>query len=165
MKISIIIPVYNEEKTILHVLNEINNLRFSKFEKEVIIVDDGSTDSTKAILEKNKNVFDKHISFDLNKGKGAAVKAGLEISSGDYIVFHDADLEYESKDLLKFEDLFIKFNADGIIGSRFNYDKYTRSHSILNKIANLILTFFLILYLTQHSLIFILAISLLKKNF
>ena len=142
MKISIIIPVYNEEKTILHVLNEINNLRFSKFEKEVIIVDDGSTDSTKAILEKNKNVFDKHISFDLNKGKGAAVKAGLEISSGDYIVFHDADLEYESKDLLKFEDLFIKFNADGIIGSRFNYDKYTRSHSILNKINNLILIFF-----------------------
>ena len=74
MKISIIIPVYNEEKTILHVLNEINNLRFSKFEKEVIIVDDGSTDSTKAILEKNKNVFDKHISFDLNKGKAQLLK-------------------------------------------------------------------------------------------
>ena len=142
MKISIIIPVYNEEKTILNVLNEIHNLKFSKFEKEVVIVDDGSTDRTKAILAKNNNVYNKHISFDLNKGKGAAVKAGLEISSGDYIVFHDADLEYEPKDLLKFEDLFIKFNADGIIGSRFNYDKYTRSHSILNKIANFILTFF-----------------------
>ena len=116
-------------------------MKFSKFEKEVIIVDDGSTDRTKQ-LTKNNSLYNKHISFDLNKGKGAAVKVGLEISSGDYIVFHDADLEYEPKDLLKFEDLFIKFNADGIIGSRFNYDKYTRSHSILNKIANLILTFF-----------------------
>lgn len=142
MKISIIIPVYNEEKTILDVLNELKHLAFSKLEKEVIVVDDGSTDRTKTILEKNKNLFNKLISFDLNKGKGAAVKAGLEISSGDYVVFHDADLEYEPRDLLKFEEIFIKFDADGIIGSRFNYDKYTRSHSILNKIANFILTFF-----------------------
>ena len=142
MKISIIIPVYNEEKTILNVLNELKHLVFSKLEKEVIVVDDGSTDRTKTILEKNKNLFNKLISFDLNKGKGAAVKAGLEISSGDYVVFHDADLEYEPRDLLKFEEIFIKFDADGIIGSRFNYDKYTRSHSILNKIANFILTFF-----------------------
>ena len=142
MKISIIIPVYNEEKTILNVLNELKHLVFSKLEKEVIVVDDGSTDRTKTILEKNKNLFNKLVSFDLNKGKGAAVKAGLEISSGDYVVFHDADLEYEPRDLLKFEEIFIKFDADGIIGSRFNYDKYTRSHSILNKIANFILTFF-----------------------
>ena len=142
MKISIIIPVYNEEKTILNVLNELKHLVFSKLEKEVIVVDDGWTDRTKTILEKNKNLFNKLISFDLNKGKGAAVKAGLEISSGDYVVFHDADLEYEPRDLLKFEEIFIKFDADGIIGSRFNYDKYTRSHSILNKIANFILTFF-----------------------
>ena len=71
------------------------------------------------------------------------VKIGLDKCNGEYIVFQDADLEYDPHDLLKFENVFLKFKADGIIGSRFNYDKYTRSHSILNKIGNSFLTFIL----------------------
>ena len=77
---------------------------------------------------------------------------GLQNSSGHYVVIQDADLEYDPNDLLKFEEVFLKFNADGIIGSRFNYDKFTRSHSILNKIGNYILTLiFNILYNTTFT--------------
>ena len=141
MIFTIIVPVYNEEKTLLNVLNNLSNLKFKSFKKELIIVDDGSTDETKKILNDNKNLYDKLLTSDLNQGKGAAVKLGLVNSNGEYIVFHDADLEYDPLDLLKFEDVFLKFNADGIIGSRFRYDKFTRSHSILNKFANFILTF------------------------
>ncbi len=152
MIFSIIIPVYNEEKTILLLLNELNKLQFTTFKKEIIVVDDGSTDNTKKILDENKDLFNKLLSNNSNQGKGSAVKEGLKKSTGEYIVIQDADLEYDPKDLLKFEEIFNKFNADGIIGSRFNYDKYTRSHSILNKIGNYLLTFiFNILYNTTFT--------------
>ena len=141
MIFSIIIPVFNEEKTILQVLNNLKDTKFLKFQKEIIVIDDGSTDGTKKILEENKNLYDHLYSNKSNKGKGAAVKIGLDKCNGEYIVFQDADLEYDPHDLLKFENVFLKFKADGIIGSRFNYDKYTRSHSILNKIGNSFLTF------------------------
>ena len=86
------------------------------------------------------------------KEKGLLLELGLKNASGQYIVFQDADLEYDPNDLLKFEEVFLKFNADGIIGSRFTYDKYTRSHSILNKIGNFTLTFlFNILYNTTFT--------------
>ena len=140
MIFSIIIPVFNEEKTILQVLNNLKDTKFLKFQKEVIVIDDGSTDGTKKILEENKNLYDHLHSNKSNRGKGAIkiVKIGLDRCNGEYIVFQDADLEYDlfTHDLLKFEDVFLKFKADVIIGSRFNYDKYTRSHSILNKIGN-----------------------------
>ena len=142
MKISIIVPVYNEEKTILEVLQDLSELKFKNFDKEIIIINDGSTDKTEETLNQNRNLFDKIFINKKNKGKGAAVKLGLENSTGTHIVFHDADLEYNPSDLLKFEEVFIKFDADGIIGSRFKYDKYTRSHNILNRFGNLILTFF-----------------------
>ncbi len=152
MIFSIIIPVYNEEKTILKVLNILNNLEFSKFQKEIIVVDDGSTDGTRNLLNENKNLYSSLYCNKKNTGKGSAVRLGLQNSKGDYIVFQDADLEYDPNDLLKFEEVFLKFNADGVIGSRFTYDKYTRSHSILNKLGNLILTFiFNILYNTTFT--------------
>jgi len=147
MIFSIIVPVYNEQNTILKVLEELNDLKFTTFKKEIIVINDGSTDETSNLLNANKHLFDKLYSNDVNKGKGAAVKIGLEKCNGSHIVFHDADLEYDPIDLIKFERLFIKFKADGIIGSRFTYDKYTRSHSILNRFGNFILTFiFNILY-------------------
>ena len=152
MKISIIVPVYNEEKTILEVLQDLENIKFNNFEKEIIVINDGSTDGTAKILDSNKNLFTKIYSNSTNQGKGSAVRIGLENTSGTHVVFHDADLEYNPLDLLKFEDVFIKFDADGIIGSRFKYDKYTRSHNILNRFGNLILTFlFNILYNTTFT--------------
>ena len=143
MIFSIIVPVFNEEKTILAILNQLKDVNFRKFKKEIIVINDGSTDNTKNLLNKHKDLYNFLYTNEKNEGKGSAVRLGLKNATGEYIVFQDADLEYDPIDLLKFEDVFLKFNADGIIGSRFRYDKYTRSHSILNKLGNYILTFIL----------------------
>lgn len=140
MIFTIIVPVYNEKKTILKVLKSLNEIKFTKFQKEIIVIDDGSTDGTIDILKENKNFFNTLLQNSKNEGKGSAVKLGLKHCNGDYIIFQDADLEYDPNELIKFEEIFLKFNADAIVGSRFNYDKFTRSHSILNKFGNYILT-------------------------
>ena len=109
MIFSIIVPVFNEEKTILKILNTLNNLSFLKFKKEIIVVDDGSTDSTRNILNQNKSLYSSLYFNEKNMGKGAAVKLGLKNCKGDYVVFQDADLEYDPNDLIKFEEVFLKF--------------------------------------------------------
>ena len=138
--ISIIVPVYNEEKTIFEILNKISNLRKNEYSLQVIVIDDGSNDSSIKILKDNQHLIDKLIVNEKNKGKGYSVKKGLEIADGKYIIFQDADLEYDPNDLLKFFKLIEKFQPDLIIGSRFIYSEYTRSHSILNKFGNNFIT-------------------------
>lgn len=152
MILSIIIPVHNEEKTVIKVLNKLKENNPKLLEYEIIVIDDGSTDNSKKLLEDNKNLYNKLLINERNKGKGFSVKKGIENASGKYIIFQDADLEYDPADFKKFEKIFINFDADGIIGSRFNYSDYTRSHNILNKIGNKILTFvFNILYNTTFT--------------
>ena len=141
MILSIIIPVYNEENTIIEILSKIKKNSSNLFKYEVIVVDDGSTDKTKVLLESNKNLFDKLLVNEKNSGKGFSIKKGLSHASGSHIIFQDADLEYNPSDFKKFEKIFSEFDADGIVGSRFIYADYTRSHNILNKIGNTILTF------------------------
>ena len=152
MILSIIIPVYNEEKTLLKSLESVIKLGSNLKEHEIIVVNDGSTDNTAKILEENKNLYDKLLTNESNRGKGYSIKKGLIESKGTHIIFHDSDLEYDSKDILKFIKIFLDFNADGIIGSRFNYADYTRSHNILNKFANNIITLtFNLLYNTTFT--------------
>ena len=141
MILSIIVPVYNEEKTVIDVLNKIKNNSSNLFKYEIIVIDDGSTDQSRKFLEDNKHLYDKLLVNESNKGKGFSVKKGLLNTSGTHIIFQDADLEYDPVDFKKFEKIFSDFDADGIIGSRFIYSNYTRSHNILNKIANTFLTF------------------------
>lgn len=141
-KLSILIPVYNEEKTIFTILNKINESKIENFDFEVIVINDGSTDNTLKILQENQNLYDQLLNYEKNQGKGFAVKNGLKVVTGDYVIFQDADLEYDPSDFIKFTNLINKLSVDIIIGSRFNYSDYTRSHNIANKIGNHILTFF-----------------------
>ena len=140
IKISIIVPVYNEEKTILEILKKLSDIKKTYENIEIIVINDGSIDSSNQILENNSNFYDSLLSYEKNKGKGNAVRNGLKVARGDYVTFQDADLEYDPKDLLKFFKVIDKFDPDLVIGSRLNYPEYTRSHNILNKFGNKILT-------------------------
>ncbi len=101
MKISIIIPVYNEQKTIAQVLQTVDGLKLDKFTKEIIVVDDGSKDASKEQILKTKISGMKFYSHDKNMGKGAAIKTGIDHATGEYIVIQDADTEYNPEDIKK----------------------------------------------------------------
>ena len=135
MKFSVLIPVFNEEKTVIEVLKRLNSTKVDEVDYEVIVINDGSTDKTKELLEQNRNLFSKLINNERNSGKGFSVKEGLKVASGDYIIFQDADLEYDPIEFKKFIKVCRQFDADLILGSRFIYSEYTRSHNILNKIG------------------------------
>ena len=152
MILSIIVPVYNEEKTVIDVLNKIKSNSSNLCKYEIIVIDDGSTDQSRKLLENNKHLIDKLLVNETNRGKGFSVKKGILNASGTHIIFQDADLEYDPVDFKKFEKIFLDFDADGIIGSRFVYSNYTRSHNILNKIGNTFLTFiFNLLYNSTYT--------------
>ena len=138
--ISIIIPSYNEEKSIIKVLERISNVITKDVVYEVIVIDDGSTDKTLEVLKSNSHLYNHLLTYNVNKGKGYAVKMGLKEANGEYIIFQDADLEYDPIEINNFHEIIEKFKPDLIIGSRFNYSKYTRSHNILNKFGNKLIT-------------------------
>ena len=116
--LSIIIPVYNEEKTLLNLLNKVKKLE-TVCELEVIIVNDGSSDGSKEIIDNNENLYSKAIHLKKNSGKGKAVIEGIKNCNLDYILIQDADLEYDPSDIKVFLEENKKFNYDLIMGSRF----------------------------------------------
>jgi glycosyltransferase involved in cell wall biosynthesis len=125
MKLSIIIPVYNEEKTIIHVLHKVNDLKFTKIEKEIIVINDGSQDQThEQIKQFEKTIFKEHqknfkyILHKKNQGKGAAVKTGIMHATGEYIVIQDADLEYDPQDIKKLLTPIQSKKAKVVYGTR-----------------------------------------------
>ena len=130
--LSIIVPVYNEERLINKSLPLIFDLNTNK---EVIVVDDGSTDKTPELLNNLKNKYDFIlVRQDLNKGKGAAVKRGLEEIRGDYFIICDADLEYDPQDIIKLFNEVINEESDNIViyGSRFKNVKKISFHYLVN---------------------------------
>ena len=164
MILSIIIPTYNEEHTVIEILKKIKNDSPNLCKYEVIVIDDGSTDQSRKLLENSKHLFDKLLVNETNKGKGFSIKKGILNATGTHIIFQDADLEYDPADYKKFEKIFSKFDADGIIGSRFIYSDYTRSYNILNKFGNKILTLiFNILYNTTFTDIYSCYFAFKKK--
>ena len=151
MILRIIVPVYNEEKILLKSLKNIKNSK-SAVEREIIVINDGSTDGSAKVLKENKELYNKLLINEKNMGKGYSIKKGLIEANGTHIIFHDADLEYDPKDITKFEKIFEDFKADAVLGSRFNYSDYTRSHNILNKFANKLITLsFNLLYNTTFT--------------
>src|SRR5574342_243674 len=96
MKLSIIIPAFNEESSIEEVIDRVKAV---KLNKEIIVVDDGSTDSTYNLLKKIADI--KLLKHSVNKGKGAAIRTALDHATGDFIIIQDADLEYHPKEYPK----------------------------------------------------------------
>ena len=139
MIISIIVPVFNEEKTILQILEKINAQK-NNFDLEIIIYDDFSNDGTREILLKNKNLYKKIILGEKNLGKGYGIKQALNYISGDVVIIQDADLEYDPNDYSILLQPIINNNADIVLGSRFKGDKPQRVLYFSHRIANCIIT-------------------------
>ena len=117
MLVSIIIPVFNESKTIFEILKKINKIK--GFKKEIIIINDGSTDNTKKIIQKKcSNLYSKFISYKENKGKGYACRKGLMQVEGQIVIIQDADLEYDPNDYAKLIEPIIKKKSKIVYGSR-----------------------------------------------
>lgn len=127
IKLSIIIPIYNEEKFIEEIVKKIHNVDLP-LEKEIIIVDDASTDNTSKIIENLKTRHQNIIFLQHKKnfGKGAAVRTGLKHFSGDMVVIQDADLEYNPEDFKKMAELILQGKTKVVYGSRFMHERYKK---------------------------------------
>lgn len=118
-KLSIVIPVYNEKKTILDVLDAVESVDLGGIEKEFVIVDDFSTDGTREILKNLKKNSYKIFFHSENQGKGSALRTGFKHSTGDIIIIQDADLEYNPEDYKKLVQPVVDNVAKVVYGSRF----------------------------------------------
>ncbi|MBL6931670.1 MAG: glycosyltransferase family 2 protein [Rhodospirillales bacterium] len=140
-KVSILIPVYNEQATIIDLLTAVAAQKIDGVEFEVIVIDDGSKDNTVKLLEDNAGLYTMLIKQPQNGGKGAAVKAGMKQASGDYILFQDADLEYDPADYKQLMLPVLRFDADVVMGSRFLAPEFVRVSYFWHKVGNLVITF------------------------
>lgn len=128
-KLSVIMPVYNEEKTISEVIEKVKSTKINNITKEIIVVDDFSTDNTRNILKKIKDKSIKILYHKKNMGKGASIITGIKNSSGDIILIQDADLEYSPNEYERLLKPIINNNAKVVYGSRLD--------SIRNNIKNM----------------------------
>lgn len=141
MKLSIVIPCYNEEKTLKIIVERV--IKFKELAKEIIIVDDCSTDNSRKIINELSDLHTeiKAIFLEKNQGKGSALKKGFEEVSGDIVLIQDADLEYDPKDYSALIKPFINTDADVVYGSRFMGGEFVRLHFFWHYVANKLLTF------------------------
>ena len=151
MKLSVIIPVYNEVETIREIVSRVQAL---PLELEIILVDDGSTDGTRDVLRSElEDVVGKVVYQEFNQGKGAAVRAGIAHVTGDVCVIQDADLEYDPRDLLDLLRPIEQGKADVVYGSRFVSGKERRVlffwHSLGNRFLTILSNCFTNLNLTD----------------
>ena len=137
MKISVIIPVFNEVNYIKKVIDNVYAKK-KEFDLEIIVSDDGSTDGTLDLI-KNNNKIDKFITKK-NEGKGSAIINALKYVTGDLVLIQDADFEYSPDDYKLLIDPFIKDNADVVYGSRFQGSSKKRIIYYKNRLANFFLT-------------------------
>jgi glycosyltransferase involved in cell wall biosynthesis len=155
MKLSIVIPCYNEEKTIKELILKVKkSVNLLNIENEIILIDDNSTDGTKDILKNElNNSIDKIIHNPKNLGKGYSIKKGVELAKGEFILIQDADLEYDPKDYSKLIKPLQNNIADVVFGSRFIGTNEKRVlyfwHSVGNKFLTILSNMFSNLNLTD----------------
>src|SRR5205809_4763207 len=117
MKLSVIIPAYNERSTIEAVVRRVQTVNLGPIEKEIIVVDDGSRDGTTEILKELAGI--RRISHERNAGKGAALTTGFQAATGDIVLLHDADLVYHREDYRTVIQPIVDGACDAVIGSLF----------------------------------------------
>lgn len=140
-KLSIVVPVYNEAMMISQAIEKIQKVGLGGLEKEIIIVDDYSTDGTKEELSKFKSVNNIKILYhDKNSGKGAALRTGFDAVTGDFVIVQDADLEYDPQDYPRLLKPLLDDKADVVYGSRFTGTEPHRVLFFWHYFGNLFLT-------------------------
>jgi len=157
MKLSILIPVYNEQYYIARTLDRVLRVDLPEdLEREIIVVDDGSTDGTREILETYQNKHGdvmRYVPQDRNYGKGAAIRKAIALATGDFCIFQDADLEYDPRDYGLVLKPLLEGVADAVYGSRFLYRERRRvlyfRHSLGNRLLTFLSNLFTDLYLTD----------------
>ncbi len=137
MKISVVIPVYNEQATIREIYECIKAV---DIDKEIIFIDDGSTDGSRDILNGFSDEFTRVVFHDRNLGKGAALRSGFQYVSGDIVIIQDADLEYDPAQYSKLIKPILEGKADVVYGSRFVTGDYRRVLFFWHMVGNSFLT-------------------------
>ncbi len=153
MKISVVIPVYNEKNTLHTLLSRVLSAPVGEWEKEVIVVEDYSTDGTREMLKSNPPAGVRIVFHEKNQGKGAALRTGFKVATGDYVLVQDADLEYDPEEYPKLLEPITKYGADVVYGSRFIGDGAHRIvyywHYLGNQFLTLLSNMFTNLNLTD----------------
>ncbi|MBI2045848.1 MAG: glycosyltransferase family 2 protein [Parcubacteria group bacterium] len=138
MKLSIIIPAYNEKLTIKELISQVQAVSLPQVEKEILVIDDGSTDGTRDILKNIKGI--RYIFHEKNQGKGGAIKTGFQNATGDILLIQDADLEYDPSEYDRLLAPMLSGHADVVYGSRFIGSEPHRVLYIWHYMANKFLT-------------------------
>lgn len=138
-KITILIPIFNEVNTLEQILQKVEAANFCGLKKEIILIDDCSTDGTKEILKKLEEKY-KVFYHPINQGKGAAIRTGFDHVTGDIVAIQDADLEYDPIDYEPLIQLILDGHADVAYGSRLSGAKPSRSFMFTHLLGNKFLT-------------------------